>query len=365
MTIHNRLWACLGLMLMLASGPVCADTVRIYVTNSAGDSIHAIDPATNKVVQEIKGIEAAHGIGFAPDGSRVYVSNESDSTLDVFDAKSGKLIKKVLLSDHPNNIAVTKDGGRVVVGIARGAGALDIVDTATLTRTKSIPVNGRLHNVYVTPDNKYVVTGSIRSKIVTVIDLATEQVVWEVQLDKGIRPMAIEAGPDGATRRIFVQLSDLNGFAAIDFATHKEVARVELPPATTEFETDGGRASAPSHGIGVAPDGKTLWVTSIPNNAVYVYGLDDLKLIGEVALPELKLAGHAHISAVPNWVTFTPDSKLIYISNAGLRSVSAIDVQTRKLVATIAVGEVPKRIGTMVIPGRKPANSSGQRASLH
>ncbi len=365
MTTYSRLLACSGLALALASGPACADSVRIYVTNSAGDSIHAIDPATNRVVQEIKGIEAPHGIGFAPDGSRIYVSNESDSTLDVFDRKSGKLIKKVLLSDHPNNIAVTKDGGRVVVGIARGAGALDVVDTATLTRTKSIPVNGRLHNVYVTPDNKYVITGSIRSQIITVIDLATEQPVWEVKLDKGIRPMTIEAAPDGSTRRIFVQLSDFNGFAVIDFATRKEVARVELPQATTEFETDGGRASAPSHGIGVAPDGKTLWVTSIPNNAVYVYGLDDLKLIGQVALPELKLPGHEHISAVPNWVTFTPDSKLVYISNASLRSVSAIDVQTRKLVATITVGEVPKRIGTMVIPGRKPPNSlTGQRASL-
>ncbi|HKC32617.1 MAG TPA: hypothetical protein VKC16_04085, partial [Xanthobacteraceae bacterium] len=44
-----------------------AGLVRIYITNSAGDSIHVIDPATNKVVQEIKGIEAAHGIGFATD----------------------------------------------------------------------------------------------------------------------------------------------------------------------------------------------------------------------------------------------------------------------------------------------------------
>jgi len=105
-----------------------AGLVRIYITNSAGDSIHVIDPATNKVVQEIKGIEAAHGIGFATDGSKVYVSNEADSTLDVFDRESGKLIKQIKLSDHPNNIAVTKNGDRVVVAIAREPGALDIID---------------------------------------------------------------------------------------------------------------------------------------------------------------------------------------------------------------------------------------------
>ena len=45
-----------------AVSPAWAGAALIYVTNSAGDSIHVIDPATNKVVQEIKGVEAAHGI---------------------------------------------------------------------------------------------------------------------------------------------------------------------------------------------------------------------------------------------------------------------------------------------------------------
>src|SRR5712691_11342942 len=142
--------------LALAASPVSAATVRVYITNSAGDSIHVIDPATNKVVQVIKGIEAAHGIDFAPDGTRVYVSNEVDSTLDVVDRKTGKIVNKVPLSGHPNNIAVTKDGARVIICIAEDTGGLDIVDTASLKRAKSIPVNGRLHNVYVTPDNKFV-----------------------------------------------------------------------------------------------------------------------------------------------------------------------------------------------------------------
>jgi YVTN family beta-propeller protein len=218
----------------------------------------------------------------------------------------------------------------------------------------------------VTPDSKYVITGSIRTATVTVIDLAAEQVAWEIKLDKGIPPMAIEAGPDGSTMRIFVQLSDFNGFAVVDFAARKEVARIQLPAAKAEFETDGDRSTAPSHGIGVSPDGKTLWVTSIPNNAVYVYSLEDLKLVGEVALPSLKLQGHEPISAVANWVTFTPDSKTVYVSNAGLRSISAIDTKTMKLVAVIPVGEVPKRINALNIPDRQNAfaTSSEKRAPL-
>lgn len=362
--ILHHVW--LALPLILAPLSASADTVRIYVTNSAGDNIHVIDPVTNRVVQVFRGPEAAHGIAFSPDGARVYVSNEEASTLDVFNRKSGKFIKQVPLSNRPNNIAVAKDG-RIVVGIARGDGALDIVDPATLTLKKSVPVNGRLHNVYVTSDGKYVITGSIRNSMLTVIDLATEQVAWELKLSGGVRPMAIETNPDGSTKRIFAQLSDLNGFATVDFAERKEVARVELPKAATEFETDAGRNSAPSHGIGVAPDNKTLWVTSIPNNAVFVYSLDNLKMIGQVPLPALKLPGHEAISAVANWVTFTPDSKTIYVSNAGIRSVTAIDTAAMKVKAVVRVGEVPKRINTLVIPSGPNASSSlnGRRASLH
>jgi YVTN family beta-propeller protein len=320
----------------------------VYVTNSAGDSVHVIDPVTNKIVQEFKGPEAMHGIAFSPDGARVYVSNEHERTLDVFDRAEGALIKQVKLSDRPNNIAVARDG-RIVVGIARGAGALDIIDPNTLERRASVPVNGRLHNVYVSADSRYVITGSIPNKMITVIDLANEQVAWELPLDKGVRPMTIESNPDGSPKRIFAQLSDLNGFAVVDFAARKEVARIVLPKATAVFETDPGRDTSPSHGIGVSPDNKILWVTSIPNNAVFVYSLADLKLIGEVALPALKVPGREQMSSVPNWVTFTPDGNTVYVSNAAMRAVTAIDTAGMTVKAVVPVGEVPKRINTLVM----------------
>ncbi len=62
----NRGWLkCLGLLLAVSALPAAASTARIYVTDSAGDSVHVIDPATNKVVQVIKGIEVPHGVNFA------------------------------------------------------------------------------------------------------------------------------------------------------------------------------------------------------------------------------------------------------------------------------------------------------------
>jgi YVTN family beta-propeller protein len=349
--------------LALAPLTASASTVRIYITNSAGDTVDVIDPASNTVVQEIKDVVGAHGVNFSPDGSRVYISNELTQTLDVYDREAATLIKKVELSGHPNNIAVTKNGDRIVVAVAHGQGGLDIVDAGTLTLKTTISTDGgRLHNVYVTPDGKYVIGGSIPARKLYVFDLATEQLAWDLQMDLGIRPMAIEANPDGSTKRIFVQLSQLNGFAVVDFAARKEVARINLPEPSPRYDDGGYRTNEPSHGISVAPDNKTLWVTSIPNNAVYAYALDTLKEIGHVDLPSLRVSGkEMPISAVANWTTFTPDGKYLYISNAGMRSVSVIDVADMKLVKAVPVGEVPKRSNTLVVPDGDP----GKRASLH
>ena len=67
-----------------------------------------------------------------------------------------------------------------------------------------------------------------------------------------LRPMTIEAEPDARPRRVFVQLTDTNGFAVVDFAARKEIARITLPVTKTEFEMDAGRTTSPSHGIRVA-----------------------------------------------------------------------------------------------------------------
>ena len=316
--------------------PLAANTVRIYQTNSAGDAVEIIDAATNKVVLQVKDIEAPHGVAFSPDGSRAYISCEAENTLWATDTKTGKLMGKASLSGRPNNIAISKDGRRVFVGIMAEPGAIEVVDTASLKSIKSVAVKGGVHNAYVTPDGKFVVAGSVMGKILTVIDAQTLQPAWELPFNSGVRPMAFESDTDGSTSRIFVQLSGLHGFAVVNFKTHAVVARITLPD-----EPKGGttQALAPSHGIGVSPDNKMLWVDSSVANAVFAYSLPDLKVLGYVQTGE-----------VPDWLTFTPDGKKLYVANSGSNSVSVIDTTTRKQVALIPVGEVPKRNGTVVIP---------------
>jgi YVTN family beta-propeller protein len=350
-TVKGYCGCLIGLWLML-SMTSAAKTVRIYVANYADTTVDVIDPVTNKIVQVIDGIPNPHGVVGSSDGRQVFVSSESEGAplsyeelqkinkgvLDVVDQKTGKIIKKIALSGRPNNIAITNDGKRILVCIRSGQGAMDVIDTTSLERVKTIPMNGGLHNVFVTSDGKYAVTNSVLAHTVIVIDLQNEKPAWELKLDNETLDMAIESGPGGSASRIFVQLVHLHGFAVVDFATHKEVARIVLPDEPRGFEAEAN-PDEPSHGMGINPDGKTLWVDSASTRCVFVY-----------SLPDLKLLGYVPTGVLPGWLSFSPDGKNVYVSNILGGTVSVIDTKTLKEVARIPVGNRPMRTAALVLP---------------
>ena len=335
-------------ILLLTLPLAAAQEIRILQSNAAGDRVHIIDPVTNKVVGELLGIEAAHGVTASPDGSRIYVSSEADDTLDVADAKTLKVTKRIPLSGHPNNIAISPDGRRVYVGIRQAVGnnpgVADVIDTASLTKVKSIRTEGPVHNIYVTPDGKNVVAGDASDDgYVSVLDTQTDAPAWSVKLEHSIRPMTISKNADGSTRSIFVQVGDFNGFVVVDFKTRKEVARIalpKLPPGRTAIPA----GSAESHGMAVTADQKTLVVCSRLNNALYSYSLPDVKPLGGAYLSGKGCA----------WVTVTPDGKRAYLADPVGNNTLVVDIPSMKEVAKIAVGQVPKRNFTMVIPAGRP-----------
>jgi YVTN family beta-propeller protein len=325
----------LGLTAILPAQRMAPMQARVVQTNSAGDSVHVIDPATNKVVGVINDIEVPHGVTLAPDGSRIYITDEALSTVDVVDARTLAITKRVKLSGHPNNLSASPDGRRVYVGIAQAPGAVDVIDTASLTNIKSVPVEGAVHNVYVTPDGKFAVSGSVVSSVISVIDTKTDTVAWSMKETSGIRPMVFTTNPDGSTKEIFVQLSNYHGIVVVDFATHKEAKRFELPDVPgREREIDGIQGS-PAHGMAITPDKKILWSTSKYYDYVAAYSLPDFTLIKTV-----------DVGPHPEWLTIPPDGKNLYVGVAGKNATVVVDIKTMQVVASIPVGQVPKRNGS-------------------
>jgi YVTN family beta-propeller protein len=235
--------------------PLFAAPIRIYVANSDDNKVSIIDPSTDKVVGEIPVSPNPHGIVPSPDGSRFYVSSESKDVLDVVDRKTSAVIRRVPIGTRPNNVAITRDGKRVYICI-RGESWVDIVDTASLERVKSVPVGKGPHNIYRTPDDASMIATSMDDNKLTIISTKTEQPEFEITLDGVPRPLVIDASPDGAIRRLFVQLSNLHGFAVVDYATRRVTNRILLPDAPP-----GARPLIPatfSHGIGISPDPRQM-----------------------------------------------------------------------------------------------------------
>ena len=309
------------LALALASLPASAATVRVYVTNSAGDTIDVIDPVSHKVVQEIKNIVGAHGIAFSPDASRVYVSNEETSTLDVFDRKSGKLIKKVALSDHPNNISVTKNGDRIVVAIARGKGGLDIIDAATLTLKKTDlrqrrPTAQRLRHP------RQQIRGRRLHPVEDVLCLRSRQGAAGLgDADGSRRPLhgdrdqSRTARPSACSRSCRASTASRSSISP----SRKEAARITLPSVPQEFDSGGYRDQRTvAWHRHFAGQQDAVGHQHSQQRRVRILARRP-EVIGKVDLPSEKIAGHAApLSAVANWVTFTPDGKELYVSNSGM-----------------------------------------------
>jgi YVTN family beta-propeller protein len=359
--VRGSLAAVAGVLLCTAAVSLAAAQqakLRVIQSNSAGDNIHIIDPVTNKVVGEIKGIEASHGLAVSPDGSRIYISEEAEKTLVVVDGKTLQVTKRIPLSGNPNLIDLTPDGRWIYVAIAQTwddlsnfpeikaapSGGVDVIDTASLQNVKTIALKGGVHDLNVTPDGKYVLAGASRgakpaANAMYVIDTKTNELARTVSMSPSPSPMAVTKHPDGSTDKVYAQNGGLNGFAVLDFATGVRTNEIKLPDIAPDKQNSVGGPSV-SHGIAVTSDQKTLLVNSRLNSTLYAYSLPDLTLLGGAALGG-KGAG---------WLTISHDDKTAYVANEHTNDVSVVDIKSLKEIARIPVGYAPARNTTWMFP---------------
>jgi YVTN family beta-propeller protein len=111
--------------------------------------------------------------------------------------------------------------------------------------------------------------------------------------------------------------------------------RVPLPDIQgRQRETDGIQGS-PAHGLAITNDGKTLWATS----KYYDY-------VAALSLPDLTVIKTVDVGLHPEWLTIPPNSNSLYVAVAGKNATVVVDTKTMAVIATVPVGQVPKRNGS-------------------
>ena len=338
-------WIFAGLALAL-SLPVAlqAQSYRLYVDNSNGESVSVIDLNSLKVVDDIKiGATLIHGLALGADGNLLFVTVESDHTLRLVDTRTGQAKATIKLSGRPNECAVTPDGRYVAVPI-RDGDSVDIVDVMQKKVVKVLPIK-EPHNAVSTASNRYLFVSSMGSNAVNVIDLETMS--FSAIVPAGGRPRPYVISSDGKT--MYVAVSYLHGFDIVSIPDKKVLQRVEMPaqhsgaPRPRKFETP----DTLTHGLALTPDGKELWVTSLLDDCIYIYDLQARRFTGRMATGD-----------GPNWIVFSPDGKYGCVSNTDSDDVSIFDAKERREVARVKVGKVPKRLAIGMEPTAQDPKSS-------
>ena len=313
---------------------LAAGATKLYVTNSQGDNISVIDMKTFRLVRDIKVGTHVHGICAPTRGDKIFSTIESDHTLKVIDAAGDEIVESIPLTGRPNQCASTPDGHYVGVPI-RDGNSVDIVDTIEKKVVKVLPVSVP-HNCYNANSNTDMFVSSMADHEINEIDLSKMAYVAKIQVGGIPRPYAVSRDE----QRMYVALTDLHGFAVVSIPEQKVIERVQLPPAPPSACALEPRT--PTHGLELTPNGKELWITSLPDSGVYVYDLAGKKLSPEIRTGEC-----------PNWIAVSPDGRYIAVSNSASDDTSIIDAQSHREIARVKVGKGPKRLLIVNVPANE------------
>ena len=328
--------------LCLAAGPRSSEPrQKLYVANSAGNDIHVIDPATLQVLRRIEVGPEPHGLVATAAGDRIFVTIENtkgdSGELLWLDPFTDTVTRRMKIGPRPNQLACTPDGK--LVYIPCDDATWWVVDTTKGEVLKKIATGGRPHNTLCSGDGKRMYLGPKGSYHVLIADTSTHELAGEIPLSDAPRPLALSRDE----KRLYVNVDTLIGFEVADVSARKVLHRVEA-----EVPAELLRKASRSHGIGLRPDEKELWMCDVYHDRTYVFDVT-VEPPRQIATIPMKGGGY--------WMCFSPDGRTCFISERIGNTVAAIDTRTKETVGRVTVGQVPKRNLVLTLPERPPALS--------
>jgi len=245
---------------------------------------------------------------------RLYVSTTS-KTLICMDLLSDKVLWEKVYDTGCDRMAVTPDGKTLYVPSGWWGGKDHhwmVVDGMSGEIVKRIPVSGASHNTLTSLDGKFAYLAS--STTLSVLDVGTNDVIHEIHPigETGVFPFTVNA----AGTRAYVCLGNLVGFDIADLTNGKVIGRVlaENPPKATPQRRR-------THGAGLTPDEKELWISDQADNALYVFD-------NTVEPPKQMERIDVH-NAQHGWIAFSLDGKYAWCSSPDI-----IDAHSKKIIGT-------------------------------
>ena len=251
------------------------------------------------------------GIGVSIPLHSVYVTTLE--SLQRIDLVTGKLIWEKQIPNGCDRLSVAPDG-RTMYLPSLESHYWTVIDCETGNIIKRLDGFNASHNTIYALSGKHVYLADLKNTVVKIADPKTNTVTAEVgPFINFVRPFTI----NGKETRIFVNCNDLLGFEVGDLTTGKKIKQVVV-----EGWDKGSvrRHGCPSHGIGLTPDEKEIWLSDGANMRMHIFSaVEPYQQLTSIPLQDM-----------PGWVTFTLDGKYAYPSSG-----EVIDVKTRKVLTIL------------------------------
>jgi hypothetical protein len=287
----------------------CAATRKLYFTTTK--RLSCVDLMTEKTLWDKALPQGCDRMSITPDGKTLYVPSFEKDTWNVVDAQSGDVIETIETKSGAHNTVCGRDGSRMYLA-------------------------------------------GLRSPLLSVADTKSHKVIQTIgPFGASIRPFTVNA----AQTLCFVTVNELLGFEIGDLRSGRRLHRLEVQGFS---KGQVKRHGCPSHGIGLTPNEREIWLCDAANCRVHIFDA--------TAMPPKQVAS-VPLREQPGWVTFSLDGRYAYPSTGdvvdvktrkilyGLTDEAGRQVHSEKMVEIVFANGVPVRNGDQFGVGRVAASA--------
>ncbi len=263
---------------------------RLFVTSQGADLVAVLDADTRRIIRTIRFSESSFPTSIARLGESIIVGfTSSGGTIKKYNIKTLALEGEFSSGVFPERITISPDGKKGYIAVEGSAfvNRIGVFDPVAMKMIKIIntPFIKSSANTIFTADAKYAYICGAESDNIIKLDTQNDSIVANIPFSKD----------------------------------------VPIPP------TDGYTGIYTPVAMALSPDEKTLYVTSINNQRVFLFDLSTNTTTSNIK-----------VGVFPRDIRLTPDGKELWVTNSGKNTISIIDCASSTVTMTIdSVGSEP------------------------
>jgi DNA-binding beta-propeller fold protein YncE len=209
---------------------------RLFVANTANDSLDVVDLKAGKLLKQVPGQGRIRGIDYSPEVDKVFVGDGTGGVSNTFDAESYELTRSVPLGGDADNVRYNPRTRRLYV--VHADTELSVIDTRNFTLRSPIALPKNLGAFKLEKQRPRMYVNAKEGQIV-VIDTEKDEILdrFPVAPSGGNAAVAI----DEPNHRLFVGCRTNPAMVVMDSDTGKIVASIPIPGDVDDLSYDSAR----------------------------------------------------------------------------------------------------------------------------